>query len=252
MVVLKVLFNLTWLHLAFATLKYQGFRKTKIRLYDELKATQNVSTLIECCSFCMATPTCQGVLYGGGKQTCKAIKNIHLDENGQHSGWAIKNLKIQEENDCIAKNWAFPKGDVQGSGITNIEGPKECQVKCQENEDCEIWTYNHENKKCFLKSESVFKNGNWLAIASSGPKYCPTVLDTDNFCFKPHAISGCDTPGTRGSVESGPEGCQKRCQGVSGCHFWVFYKDSSKCYLKKDYTCARYFDNGIAGPKYCD
>ena len=250
--VFKVLLYITWFQIAFATLKYQGFKKTKIAEFEDLKTTQNATTLIECCGFCMATPTCQGVFYEKDKRTCKAIKIIRLDENGPYVPWAIENLKVQDEDDCFRVNWDYAGANLPGSG-SRVGGPKECQDKCQEHKDCEYFGFSPKTNKCYLRDKSVYVNGKWHGWGINGPKYCPVVLDTDDFCFqKEVGISGCDVTGTSGTVESGPEACQKRCQGVSGCQFWVFYDDSSKCYLKKEFKCAKYSKTGIAGPKHCN
>ena len=51
-----------------------GFKRITVSCFDTLALSQNHETLIECCGFCMATPTCEGVRYDG--TTCYTLTNL--------------------------------------------------------------------------------------------------------------------------------------------------------------------------------
>ena len=80
--------------------------------------------------------------------------------------------------DCFS-NDIFPRSNV-GSGqyrFRDISDPKECQRKCQDNSQCDVFVLHERGrwKGCWLKTNN---NGNPIMSsqkATVGPKYCPIV-----------------------------------------------------------------------------
>ena len=77
---------------------------------------------------------------------------------------------------CFVKNYRYDGYNlkelsgkyIQSSGKV-LESAEDCQKFCQKYEECEVFTYFTESKKCFIKSQAGKKEA---AKAISGPKYC--------------------------------------------------------------------------------
>ena len=54
--------------------KESGFKKISVNCFDTLGTSYNLKTLIECCGFCMAMPTCEGVRFDG--TNCQTLTNL--------------------------------------------------------------------------------------------------------------------------------------------------------------------------------
>ena len=57
------------------------------------------------------------------------------------------------------ENWRGPDEDenLLHQPIKNIYTPCECKLLCQENSDCEYWTYKRTSKRCWLKKNFKYK-----------------------------------------------------------------------------------------------
>ena len=77
--------------LSFGTLQKQGFKKTSIACYDILESTQIAKTLIECCSFCMAKQSCQGVTYDS-KTACTLLTSVVTMSDGPTEAWIMEQI----------------------------------------------------------------------------------------------------------------------------------------------------------------
>ena len=63
-----------WLSLTSAEFKSEGFKLTFVKSFDTIETSQNMKTLIECCSFCLAKSPCEGVQYDG--KSCTSLSNV--------------------------------------------------------------------------------------------------------------------------------------------------------------------------------
>ena len=68
----------------------QGFKRTSIACSKPLESTDIAKTLIECCSFCLPKPDCQGVTFDG--ITCTFLTNVIADENGAFQAWIMEKI----------------------------------------------------------------------------------------------------------------------------------------------------------------
>ena len=66
----------------------QGFKKTSMACFEKLDTTELAKTLIECCSFCLAKPPCQGVTFDG--KTCTFLTNVITMETGPTQAWIME------------------------------------------------------------------------------------------------------------------------------------------------------------------
>ena len=80
------------------------------------------------------------------------------------------------ENGCFfLRTWQNSDSIIELTDIATVE---DCQIKCQEDGDCQSFNYNYKYKKCLLKEHKVsFVKTNsghyynwWQHIL--GPKYC--------------------------------------------------------------------------------
>ena len=70
--------------------------------------------------------------------------------------------------DCFEREIDYFDNDIKR--ITT-SSPKHCQIECQGVAHCRAWTFNGDNKNCFLKTSNSGKQAS-LPFVTSGPKYC--------------------------------------------------------------------------------
>ena len=72
----------------------QGFKRTSLACFETLDTTELAKTLIECCSFCLPKPDCQGVTFDG--KTCTFLTDVIIDENGASQAWIMEKTLSKE------------------------------------------------------------------------------------------------------------------------------------------------------------
>ena len=87
--IVSLIYLMAFHGLSFGLLQKQGFKKTSIACYDILEATNVAKTLIECCSFCLAKQSCQGVTYEGKsrKTACTLLTSVVTMSDGPTEAW---------------------------------------------------------------------------------------------------------------------------------------------------------------------
>ena len=70
-----------------AEFRSEGFKLNPVKSFDKVDTTHNCKTLIECCSFCLATSPCQGVQYDG--DSCTSISNVLTTQIGSSQAWIM-------------------------------------------------------------------------------------------------------------------------------------------------------------------
>ena len=78
---------------------------------------------------------------------------------------------------CI-EDGRFNGNAVDGIRIKMVENVKDeeaCQKLCQENDECEFFTYNFQKKFCWLQTKiaPLAKATCWHGNCRRGPKFCP-------------------------------------------------------------------------------
>ena len=68
----------------------QGYKKSNVSCYEELGETDSMKTIIECCSLCSVTDSCQGVSFENG--ICKTLKNVIIWGHKELEAWVEKSL----------------------------------------------------------------------------------------------------------------------------------------------------------------
>ena len=71
----------------------------------------------------------------------------------------------------------FETGNYQGTAsaidvVENINGATSCQEECQKHEECQFWTYNSQNKKCFRQTQIAPQNLGTCNTCTRGPRNC--------------------------------------------------------------------------------
>ena len=76
-----------WLSLTSAEFKSEGFKLTFVKSFDTIETSQNMKTLIQCCSFCLAKSPCEGVQYDG--KSCISLSNVLTTTIGTSQAWVM-------------------------------------------------------------------------------------------------------------------------------------------------------------------
>ena len=76
-----------WLCLTSAEFKSEGFKLSFVKSFDTIETSQNMKTLIECCSFCLAKSPCEGVQYDG--KSCTSLSNVLTTTIGTSQAWVM-------------------------------------------------------------------------------------------------------------------------------------------------------------------
>ena len=67
----------------------KGYKKANISCFETISESK-VQTLIECCSLCSATDSCQGVSFENGN--CKTLKNVMVWGHNELEAWIDASL----------------------------------------------------------------------------------------------------------------------------------------------------------------
>ena len=131
------------------------------------------------------------------------------------------------------------------TGITNIYL---CHGSCQNNVDCEYWSFNQLDLTCqLLRTEGTEMDYNNNIL--SGPKNCdPNEVQT---CFNHHtSIIGNEVKVQKtGNIIT----CQHICEDDNQCQFWTYLYDQERCKLHSSIDGGLDEDNSVAitAPKDC-
>ena len=71
---------------------------------------------------------------------------------------------------CFDENTGRTKGKNLGL-ITNVMSAYDCQLKCQETNECEYFVYKESHKECVLTSIGAEPKSDKVGL-TFGPKYC--------------------------------------------------------------------------------
>lgn len=92
-----------------------------------------------------------------------------LDNKGQYCCKFGELLFTTSFEDCIEKAKYYNGTDIQT--LNDTETPENCQMSCQDNDDCKFWSWEN-TKICYLKEEQGVLETDQSFI--SGPKNCPS------------------------------------------------------------------------------
>ncbi|XP_069086022.1 coagulation factor XI-like [Pleurodeles waltl] len=141
----------------------------------------------------------------------------------------------------------FPETDFPGSDLINfsVDDVTACQDACSRNPYCQFFTYNDDNRWCFLKWTTMLASPDILEQAGINSGFSQRDCCSGNDCDKECAnmiIPNIDFEGTFVAEFGGYNlsSCQLACTRDRHCHFFTFYTDqfalNSKrlmCYLRK-------------------
>jgi len=90
--------------------------------------------------------------------------------------------------DCFEEDVGYPHNDI--GSPTQADSPEDCQIDCQNSNECQFWTYNpssvtkSKQPECYLKTSKGSPESR--TGVTSGPKYCsklgPLCLDIHDGC----------------------------------------------------------------------
>jgi len=89
-------------------------------------------------------------------------------------------LAVASGENCFKHNWNYPGNDISDKHHTN-ESAVSCQAECKRNSRCTHFTYNQNEKKCWLKKGDIPEGEAYTAVtAISGPKECGQEAEREN------------------------------------------------------------------------
>ena len=78
-----------------------------------------------------------------------------------------KNCTLQTDtNKCLMEYTYSPGNQIERSQdcYNNIENPQVCQEKCQQNDECDFFAHNHEEKVCRLKTKQAIREMSFFFV----------------------------------------------------------------------------------------
>ena len=111
----------------------------------------------------------------------------------------------------------------------------ECETRCQDNQSCQAFTFNLEQKRCFLKSSYEFAQ---RVSGSTAGLYCKAAPTEENKSlpvkwevFLNQNLTNADStpyPGVRNYRD-----CMSACESTEGCggFTWVYHSNADVCYI---------------------
>ena len=211
-----------------------------------------VSYSDQCHFFCLNTDGCSYWNYYKNLQTCYLYEKTTLE--------LVKNslcvFGYKLSFDCFERGIANPGNDI-GAYTTNIKSASSCQQWCQALKDCQFWTFDSAQLRCYRKTKSAVTktiHPNRL----SGPRHCThrqlePFKDTLDCSITSLDYYGDDIDLSTQVLSA--RACQELCQNHQDCHYWTYFKNSFVCYRKRSKGIPTYHkgnQNIVSGPKKCN
>lgn len=124
-----------------------------------------------------------------------------------------------------------------------------CDAMCKEDNSCIAYTFNKQNRNCWLKTsiQSIFQINPDIAISAVKSVVVKNNLQSDNASlqiFENFDISTNDE--VRGIANSNEESCKATCLREDSCAALTFNKTNNMCWLKKSASNIFAIDKNIA------
>lgn len=176
-----------------------------------------------------------------------------------------------EKPACSSVGKAYTDPEVKHPNGGYLANAKHCQMACQYNANCSVFTFYVDSKACWLlgKEHSEFVS----ELGISGPKSCAspelvkeaaaasvTTPAPPNASAVTTATPACADRGNalRDSSVTTPVGvvadaqsCQGLCAANVSCVYFTFYVNSMACWLQGEQSVEFPSEYAISGPKAC-
>lgn len=222
----------------------------------DIAVMRNVRSAPHCQQLCVSNNTCFYWTWDKNRQTCY-LKDQHAGDFRVTGRQTLG--KVSGARDCLPINPGCQNLDTTflGSVVLQLRNSatfETCQQNCQNNKDCEFWTWDVRSKLCQLRKAEPYgyvSDSSTIGMLA-GPKYCPN----DDVCVEQADYVGYDLEAIEdGSVATAVE-CRTICRRTEGCEFWTWTRSTGNCYLKtEDALLGK--TNGLAslgkfsGPREC-
>ena len=135
------------------TRDFRGIANCDIRAVD--LASQKTNNLSECQTLCVENTSCQGVVFNRWENFCILKTRLEFTVfEPQADCWILSTLNVQHDGGVrwgkALKNYRFPDGTQISR--SNEFSRDECEVKCNELEDCGGYNYRPLTYECELLS----------------------------------------------------------------------------------------------------
>ena len=174
-------------------------------------------------------------------QISQQAKQNDIQNNNQPRS---ENLSLQSwktyENFDVAAN------DVK---LLTFQTIANCDAMCKEDSSCIAYTFNKQNRNCWLKTsiQSIFQINPDIAISAVKSVVVKNNLQSDSTSlqiFENFDISTNDE--VRGIANSNEESCKATCLREDSCAALTFNKTNNMCWLKKSVSNIFSIDKNIA------
>ncbi|PHJ15965.1 pan domain-containing protein [Cystoisospora suis] len=163
-----------------------------------------------------------------------------------HLFW--RSASAAADSSCFETGIDYFGNDVEMIRDGSVTTAEECQRRCQANMSCGYFTFFVHNNHCYLKSLAALSQrrpANDRRV--SGPRNCSCLEMGIDYV-------GNDVEDVQAQT---PMECQKLCQGLDACHYFTFYPNRKRCYLKNASAKeGRTSGDGtiphVSGPKTCE
>ncbi|PFH36299.1 hypothetical protein BESB_044910 [Besnoitia besnoiti] len=141
------------------------------------------------------------------------VRNLNMDNNWWHD-------KEFAARACLMHDVDTPTPTLYTDDNRDQEG---CRVWCENEPQCNHWTFNPQLRRCFLKKGPLHTEARKGYI--SAPRVCDNSAMT-NFGWGSTAPEIDVTPADFALQ------CREKCEANPGCSHFTWNKNSKKCYLK--------------------
>jgi len=128
--------------------------------------------------------------------------------------------------------------DMPRMPVQNVQDHAACYALCQKDPQCQLLTYNKNNKACWLKSGSKIKQ-----LVTQGDGFYYDETDLPRFDMPNMPVKGVATA----------DDCHNHCKSTPNCHWVNYNKDTRDCWLKqgvnRTYTSTQFKPQKYTPPK---
>jgi hypothetical protein len=150
----------------------------------------------------------------------------------------------------------IPQSDSPGNDYSTVENSsfEECARKCDDQRECNAFTYNQLHGACFLKL-SANRAITFYALATTGVKLTPSMQPTAGATGTGASfvmVSQTDAPGNDYSQlkNLSVEECRSSCDAADECHAFTYNLARGECFLKRAASqWTNFYAWGITGIK---
>lgn len=201
---------------------------------------------------------CLGALLSGARavwedgtevdEEAARLKSVRLGKHMEKSAQRLSEHTVRNDT-CFKEHAGYVPLNMKGANFTITESPELCQVRCNQTDGCERWTYYHHLKHCHITDENALLSVGIVGF-TSGPKVCRIQnCTTDMSSYWPwlepagfyHGISKLEAM----------KRCQKLCVSVADCAHFILKIPSLDCHLADKHALKSRMYGSLTGPPTC-